>query len=144
MTRKNIIARTVLSNNKIVSSRFFKQSQFEQMIMSHLHVVPNLKLSQFQGVKFIIDFQLKNGIFVAFVNFHHLVVILAKTIETLKLRNKIERVVLILNYYWILLFKSMQNVLLPETHKFLFLLNIMSRSISSSCQVYFKLAIWVS
>jgi hypothetical protein len=35
MTRKNIIARMVSSNNKIVSSRFFKQSQFEQMIMSH-------------------------------------------------------------------------------------------------------------
>ena len=34
MTRKNIIARTVLSNNKIVSSRFFEQSNFEQMIMT--------------------------------------------------------------------------------------------------------------
>jgi len=34
MTRKNIIARMVSSNNKIVSSRFFEQSQFEQMIMS--------------------------------------------------------------------------------------------------------------
>ncbi len=34
MTRKNIIVRTLSSNNKIVSSRFFEQSQFEQMIMS--------------------------------------------------------------------------------------------------------------
>ena len=34
LTRKNIIAQTVSSNNKIVSSRFFEQSQFEQMIMS--------------------------------------------------------------------------------------------------------------
>jgi hypothetical protein len=34
MTRKNIIARIVLSNNKIVSSRFFEQSQFEQFTMS--------------------------------------------------------------------------------------------------------------
>jgi hypothetical protein len=34
MTRKNIIAQMVSSNNKIVSSRFFEQSQFEQMIMS--------------------------------------------------------------------------------------------------------------
>ena len=34
MTRKNIIARTVSSNNKIVSSRFFEQSNFEQMIMT--------------------------------------------------------------------------------------------------------------
>ena len=34
LTRKNIIARTVLSNNKIVSSRFFEQSQFEQFTMS--------------------------------------------------------------------------------------------------------------
>ena len=32
--KKNIIARMVSSNNKIVSSRFFEQSQFEQMIMS--------------------------------------------------------------------------------------------------------------
>ncbi len=38
MTRKNIIARTVSSNNKIVSSRFFEQSQFEQMIMSLFHL----------------------------------------------------------------------------------------------------------
>jgi hypothetical protein len=36
LTRKNIIARTVSSNNKIVSSRFFEQSNFEQMIMTHL------------------------------------------------------------------------------------------------------------
>jgi hypothetical protein len=35
MTRKNIIARMVSSNNKIVSSRFFEQSQFEQFTMSH-------------------------------------------------------------------------------------------------------------
>ena len=34
MTRKNIIARTVSSNNKIMSSRFFEQSNFEQMIMT--------------------------------------------------------------------------------------------------------------
>jgi hypothetical protein len=34
MTRKNIIARMVSSNNKIVSSRFFEQSQFEQFTMS--------------------------------------------------------------------------------------------------------------
>ena len=34
LTRKNIIARTVSSNNKIVSSRFFEQSNFEQMIMT--------------------------------------------------------------------------------------------------------------
>jgi hypothetical protein len=32
--KKNIIARTVSSNNKIVSSRFFEQSNFEQMIMT--------------------------------------------------------------------------------------------------------------
>jgi hypothetical protein len=35
LTRKNIIARMVSSNNKIVSSRFFEQSNFEQMIMTH-------------------------------------------------------------------------------------------------------------
>jgi hypothetical protein len=40
LTRKNIIARTVSSNNKIVSSRFFEQSQFEQMIKS-LHKIEN-------------------------------------------------------------------------------------------------------
>jgi hypothetical protein len=34
LTRKNIIAQTVLSNNKIMSSRFFEQSNFEQMIMT--------------------------------------------------------------------------------------------------------------
>jgi hypothetical protein len=39
MTRKNIIARMVSSNNKIVSSRFFEQSQFEQMIMSHIYFI---------------------------------------------------------------------------------------------------------
>ncbi len=39
MTRKNIIARTVSSNNKIVSSRFFEQSNFEQMIMTQLNIV---------------------------------------------------------------------------------------------------------
>jgi hypothetical protein len=38
MTRKNIIARMVSSNNKIVSSRFFEQSQFEQFTMSQNHV----------------------------------------------------------------------------------------------------------
>jgi hypothetical protein len=44
LTRKNIIARTVLSNNKIVSSRFFEQSQFEQMIMSQINQI--LKVSE--------------------------------------------------------------------------------------------------
>jgi hypothetical protein len=34
LTRKNIIAQMVSSNNKIVSSRFFEQSNFEQMIMT--------------------------------------------------------------------------------------------------------------
>ncbi len=34
LTRKNIIARMVLSNNKIMLSRFFEQSNFEQMIMT--------------------------------------------------------------------------------------------------------------
>ncbi len=38
LTRKNIIARMVLSKNKIVSSRFFEQSNFKQMIMTqYLH-----------------------------------------------------------------------------------------------------------
>jgi hypothetical protein len=36
LTRKNIIAQMVSSNNKIVSSRFFEQSNFEQMIMTLL------------------------------------------------------------------------------------------------------------
>ena len=39
MTRKNIIARMVSSNNKIVSSRFFEQSQFEQFTMSHFYQI---------------------------------------------------------------------------------------------------------
>ena len=47
MTRKNIIARTVSSNNKIVSSRFFEQSQFEQMIMSHLVWIKTNKSASF-------------------------------------------------------------------------------------------------
>ena len=34
----------VSSNNKIVSSRFFEQSQFEQMIMTHK--LPEKKLEQ--------------------------------------------------------------------------------------------------
>jgi hypothetical protein len=38
LTRKNIIARTVSSNNKIVSSRFFEQSNFEQMIMTPFYL----------------------------------------------------------------------------------------------------------
>ncbi len=40
LTRKNIIARTVSSNNKIVSSRFFEQSNFEQMIMTPRNLLP--------------------------------------------------------------------------------------------------------
>ncbi len=36
LTRKNIIAQMVSSNNKIVSSRFFEQSNLEQMIMTRL------------------------------------------------------------------------------------------------------------
>jgi hypothetical protein len=36
LTKKIIIARMVSSNNKIVSSRFFEQSNFEQMIMTQL------------------------------------------------------------------------------------------------------------
>ena len=39
LTRKNIIARTVSSNNKIVSSRFFEQSNFEQMIMTRSRIM---------------------------------------------------------------------------------------------------------
>ena len=39
LTRKIIIARMVSSNNKIVSSRFFEQSNFEQMIMTRTVVV---------------------------------------------------------------------------------------------------------
>jgi len=38
MTRKNIIAPMVSSNNKIVSSRFFEQSQFEQFTMSLFYI----------------------------------------------------------------------------------------------------------
>ena len=38
LTRKNIIARMVSSNNKIVSSRFFEQSNFEQMIMTRFNL----------------------------------------------------------------------------------------------------------
>ena len=34
LTRKIIIARMLLSNNKIVSSRFFEQTNFEQLIMT--------------------------------------------------------------------------------------------------------------
>ena len=34
LTRKNIIAQMVSSNNKTVLSRFFEQSNFEQMIMT--------------------------------------------------------------------------------------------------------------
>ena len=47
---QNIIARTVSSNNKIVSSRFFEQSNFEQMIMTHLMV----KLSAFSLSAFMV------------------------------------------------------------------------------------------
>ncbi len=36
LTRKNIITRAVSSNNKIVSTRFFEQSNFEQMIMTQM------------------------------------------------------------------------------------------------------------
>ena len=43
LTQKIIIARTLLSNNKIVSSRFFEQSNFEQMIMTHIkRYYPNI------------------------------------------------------------------------------------------------------
>jgi hypothetical protein len=34
LTRKIIIAQTASSNNKIVSSRFFEQTNFEQLIMT--------------------------------------------------------------------------------------------------------------
>jgi hypothetical protein len=34
LTRKIIIARTLSINNKIVSSRFFEQMNFEQLIMT--------------------------------------------------------------------------------------------------------------
>jgi hypothetical protein len=37
--KKKIIAQMVLSNNKIVSSRFFEQSNFEQMIMTPLDLL---------------------------------------------------------------------------------------------------------
>jgi hypothetical protein len=52
LTRKNIIARTVLSNNKIVLSRFFEQSNFEQMIMTPWELIV---LSAFQS-QFIVSF----------------------------------------------------------------------------------------
>ncbi len=35
----------VSSNNKIVSSRFFEQSQFEQMIMTQKWMIINLQIS---------------------------------------------------------------------------------------------------
>ncbi len=35
LTRKIIIARMLSSNNKIVLSRFFEQTNFEQLIMTH-------------------------------------------------------------------------------------------------------------
>jgi hypothetical protein len=37
LTRKIIIARMVSSNNKIVLSRFFEQSNFEQMIVTPMN-----------------------------------------------------------------------------------------------------------
>ena len=54
LTRKNIIARTVSSNNKIVSSRFFEQSNFEQMIMTQ-PLLCILEIWPFSG--FILAFQ---------------------------------------------------------------------------------------
>ncbi len=39
LTRKIIIAQMVSSNNKIVSSRFFEQSNFEQMIVTLLNYI---------------------------------------------------------------------------------------------------------
>jgi hypothetical protein len=45
LTRKIIIARMLSSNNKIVSSRFFEQMNFEQLIMTLFH---NIKIICFQ------------------------------------------------------------------------------------------------
>jgi hypothetical protein len=47
LTRKIIIARMLLSNNKIVSSRFFEQTNFEQLIMTRFFVTDKLKKSNF-------------------------------------------------------------------------------------------------
>ena len=62
MTRKNIIARMVSSNNKIVSSRFFEQSQFEQFTMSQKNKLSFAKESnffkQFKFVLFLISFSI--------------------------------------------------------------------------------------
>ncbi len=55
LTRKIIIARTLLSNNKIVSSRFFEQTNFEQLIMS-LFIVYFLRLLTYRRKQKINNF----------------------------------------------------------------------------------------
>jgi hypothetical protein len=42
LTRKIIIARMESSNNKIMASRFFEQSNFEQMIMTQKTMLKNV------------------------------------------------------------------------------------------------------
>jgi hypothetical protein len=77
LTRKIIIAWMLSSNNKIVSSRFFKQTNFEQLIMTRFNLLPlkderlatlicifSQHLSDFNTYhpKFLIFFSLKSNI----------------------------------------------------------------------------------
>ncbi len=75
LTRKNIIARTVSSNNKIVSSRFFEQSNFEQMIMTregHYYKNQNIKNQKEHRKKFKASEHLKCHFCLSLLRHHYI------------------------------------------------------------------------